>query len=91
MQVIQSFKSKYRKRLMRHVLARINEDLLTSEIAKEIDCFFKLLNGQPKLRTMFLLRRLKTAFLSGFNKTTSEIEDDEVDAEFNELFKELTD
>ena len=35
--IIQSFKSKYRKRLMRHVLARINEDLLASEIAKEID------------------------------------------------------
>ena len=35
--IIQSFKSKYRKKLMRYVIARVKEDLLASEIAKQID------------------------------------------------------
>ena len=35
--IIQSFKTKYRKKLMRYVIARINDDLTASEIAKGID------------------------------------------------------
>ena len=35
--LIQSFKTKYRKKLMRYVIARINDDLTASEIAKDID------------------------------------------------------
>ena len=35
--IIQSFKKKYRKKLMRYVIARINDDLTASEIAKGID------------------------------------------------------
>ena len=34
---IQSFKTRYRKKLMRYVIARINDDLFASEIAKGID------------------------------------------------------
>ena len=34
--IIQSFKTKYRKRLMRYVIARINNDLLASEIDIDI-------------------------------------------------------
>ena len=35
--IIQSFKSKYWKKLMRYVIARVKEYLLASEIAKQID------------------------------------------------------
>ena len=34
--IIQSFKTKYRKKLMRYVIARINYDLFASEIAKGV-------------------------------------------------------
>ena len=33
-EIIQSFKTKYRKKLMRYVIARINDDLFASEIKK---------------------------------------------------------
>ena len=33
-EIIQSFKTKYRKKLMRYVIARINDDLFASEIEK---------------------------------------------------------
>ena len=33
--VIQGFKTKYRKKLLRYVVARINDDLFASEIAKK--------------------------------------------------------
>lgn len=88
--IIQSFKSKYRKRLMRHVLARINEDLLASEIAKEIDVL-QAIEWVAKAWDDVTAKTIKNCFAKcGFNKTTSEIEDDDVDAEFDELFKELT-
>lgn len=88
--IIQSFKSKYRKRLMRHVLARINEDLLVSEIAKEIDVL-QAIEWVAKAWDDVTAETIKNCFAKcGFNKTTSEIEDDVVDAEFDELFKELT-
>ena len=35
--IIQSFKLKYRKKLMRYVIARVKKYLLASEIAKQID------------------------------------------------------
>ena len=35
--IIQSFKTKYRKKLMRYVIARINDDLTASEIGNGID------------------------------------------------------
>ena len=35
--IIQSFKSKYRKKLMRYVIARVKKYLLASEIVKQID------------------------------------------------------
>ena len=35
--IIQSFKSKYQTKLMRYVIARVKEDLLASEITKQID------------------------------------------------------
>ena len=84
--IIQSFKSKYRKRLMRHVLARINEDLLASEIAKEIDVL-QAIEWVAKAWDDVTAKTIKNC---GINKTTSEIEDEDVDAEFDELFKELT-
>ena len=34
--IIQSFKTRYRKKLMRYDIARINDDLFTSEVAKSI-------------------------------------------------------
>ena len=75
---------------MRHILARINEDLLPSEIAKEIDVL-QAIEWVAKAWDDVIATTIKNCFSKcGFNKATSEIEDDEVDAEFNELFKEFT-
>ena len=35
--IIQSFKTKYQNKLMRYVMAHINDDLFALEIAKDID------------------------------------------------------
>lgn len=89
--IIQSFKSKYRKRLMRHVIARIKEDLLASEIAKEIDVL-QAIEWVVKAWEEVTDETIKNCFAKcGFTKEISEIEDDVVDEEFNALFEELTD
>ena len=46
--IIQSFKSKYRKKLMRYVIARVKEDLLASEIAKQIDVLQAIIEWMAK-------------------------------------------
>ena len=88
---IQSFKSKYRKKLMHYVIARVRENLLVSEIANQIDVP-EAIEWVVKARKEVNAEKIKNCFAKcGFTEETSEIEDDIVDEEFNALFKDLAD
>ena len=88
---IQSFKSKYRKKLMHYVIARVRENLLVSETANQIDVP-EAIEWVVKARKEVNAEKIKNCFAKcGFTEETSEIEDDIVDEEFNALFKDLTD
>ena len=89
--IIQSFKTKYRKKLMRYVMARINDDLFASEIAKDID-ILQAMTWVADAWKEVSTETIKNCFAKcGITKQTSEDEDDIVDEKFNALFNELTD
>ena len=89
--IIQSFKSKYRKKLMRYVIARVKDDLLASEITKQIDVL-QAIEWVAKAWDEVTPETIKNCFSKcGFSKKPCESEDDLVDEEFLELFNELTD
>ena len=86
--IIQSFKSKYRKKLMRYVIARVKEDLLASEIAKQIDVLQAIIEWMAKAWKEVTAETIKNCFAKcGFTEETSEIEDDIVNEKFNALSK----
>ena len=86
--IIQSFKSKYRKKLMRYVIARVKEDLLASEIAKQIDVLQAIIEWMAKAWKEVTAETIKNCFARcGFTEETSEIEDDIVNEKFNALSK----
>ena len=86
--IIQSFKSKYRKKLMRYVIARFKEDLLASEIAKQIDVLQAIIEWMAKAWKEVTAETIKNCFAKcGFTEETSEIEDDIVNEKFNALSK----
>ena len=86
--IIQSFKSKYRKKLMRYVIARVKEDLLASEIAKQIDVLQAIIEWMAKAWKEVTAETIKNYFAKcGFTEETSEIEDDIVNEKFNALSK----
>ena len=79
--IIQSFKTKYRKKLMRYVIARINDDLTASEIVKGIDILQAI---------TWVADSWKNCFAKcGITDQIGQDEDDLVDEEFNSLFNEL--
>ena len=79
------------KKVMRYVIARVKEDLLASEIAKQIDVL-RAIEWVAKAWKEVTVETIKNYFVKcGFTEETSEIEDDIVDEEFNTLFKELAD
>ena len=89
--IIQSFKSKYRNKLMGYVIARVKEDLLASEIEKQID-IPQAIEWVAKAWKEVTAEMIKNCFAKcGFTEETSEIEDDTVDEELNALFKEFAD
>ena len=57
--IIQNFKTKYRKKLMRYVTARINDDLTASELQKAL-AFFKPSHGWQILGRRLVLKQSKT-------------------------------
>ena len=76
---------------MRHVIARVKEDLLASEIAKQTDVLHAI-EWVAKTWKEVTAEMTKNCFAKcGFTEETSETEDDIVDEEFNALLNELAD
>ena len=87
--IIQSFKTKYRKKLMRYVIARINDDLTASEIAKGI---LQAITWVADSWKEVSVETIKNCFAKcGIIDEIGQNEDDLVDEEFNSLFNELVD
>ena len=87
--IIQSFKSKYQKKLMRHVIARVKDDLLASEITNKINVL-QAIGWVPDAWREVSVETIKNCFAKcGITGHTTESEDDAVDEEFDALFNEL--
>ena len=72
---------------MRYIIARVKEDLLASETAKEINDL-QVIEQVAKAWKEITAEPSKNCFAKCcFTKETSEIEDDIVDQEFNALSK----
>ena len=85
--ITHSFKSKYREKLIHSGIARVKEDLLASEITKQIDVL-QAIKWVAKAQKEVTAETIKNCFAEcGFTKETSEIEDDIVDEEFTALSK----
>ena len=90
-QIIQSFKSKYQKNLMRYIIARVKEDLLALQIAKETDVL-QAIKWVAKAWKEVTAETIKNCFTKcGFTEERNETQDDIINGEFNALFKELAD
>ena len=73
---------------MRYVIARVKEDLLASEIAKQIDVLQAIIEWMAKAWKEVTAETIKNYFAKcGFTEETSEIEDDIVNEKFNALSK----
>ena len=89
--IIQSFKTKYRKKLMCYVIARINDDLTASEIAKGIDILQAITWVADSWKEVSF-ETIKNCFAKcSITDQIGQDEDDLVDEEFNSLFNELVD
>ena len=89
--IIQSFKTKYQKKLMRYVIARINDDLKASEIAKGIDILQAITWVADSWKEVSV-ETIKNCFAKcGITDQIGQDEDDLMDEEFNSLFNELVD
>ena len=90
-EIIQSFKTKYRKKLMHYVIARTSDDLFASEFAKGID-IFEAITWVADAWKEVSVEMIKNCFAKcGITEQTSEDEDDIGDEEFNALFDKLAD
>jgi len=89
--IIQSFKSKYRKKLMRYVIARAKENLLASEIAKGVNVLQAIAWVADAWKEVSA-NTIKNCFAKCGIVTArqNQSEEDTVDEEFDALFKELT-
>ena len=89
--IIQSFKTKYRKKLMRYVIARINDDLTASAIAKGIDILQAITWVADSWKEVSD-ETVKNCFAKcGITDQIGQDEDDLVDEEFNSLFNDFVD
>ena len=89
--IIQSFKTKYQKKLMHYVITRINDDLFVSEIAKDMEILQATTWVSDAWKEVSVETIKSSIAKCGITKQTSENEDDIMDEEFNVLFNELTD
>ena len=88
--IIKNFKVKYRKKLLRHVISRIKNDLSASDIAKEVD-ILQAITWVAAAWNEVTEKTIRNCFAKcGILKQTAENDDAELDGEFAELFKELT-
>ena len=89
--IIQSFNTKYRKSLMRHVIARTEDDLTASEIVKEMD-ILQAIQWVADSWKEVSVDTIRNCFgKCGITEKTVESETEEIDEEFTTLFNELTD
>ena len=89
--IIQSFKTKYRKKLMRYVIARINDDLTASETAKGIDILQAITWVSHSWKEVSV-ETIKNCFAKcGITDQIGHDEDELVDEELNFLLNELVD
>ena len=89
--IIQSFKTKCRKKLMHFVIACISDDLTASEIAKGIDILQAITWVADSWKEVSV-ETIKNCFAKcGITDQIGQDEDDLVDQEFNSLFNELVD
>ena len=89
--IIQSFKTKYRKKLMRYVIARINDDLTASETAKGIDVLQAITWVSHSWKEVSV-ETIKNCFAKcGITDQIGHDEDELVDEELNSLLNELVD
>ena len=88
--IIKNFKVKYRKKLLRHVISRITNDLMASDIAKEVD-ILQAITWLAAAWNEVTEKTIRNCFAKcGILEQTAENDDAELDGEFAELFKELT-
>ena len=81
--IIQSFKTKYRKKMMRYVIARINDDLIASEIAKGTDILQAITWVADSWKEVSVAT-IKNCFAKcGITDQIGQDEDDLVDEKFN--------
>ena len=88
--IIKNYKVKCRKKLLHHVIARISNDRSAYAIANKLT-FSEQSHGQQPLGKKFQKRLLRIVFAKcGIVQQTVENGQSELDGEFAELFKELT-
>ena len=88
--IIKNFKVKYRKKLLRHVIARISNDCSASDIAKEVD-ILQAITWVAAAWKEVSETTIKNCFAKcGIVQQVVENDESELDDEFAELFKELT-
>ena len=88
--IIKNFKVKNRKKLLRHVISRITNDLSASDIAKEVD-ILQAITWVAASWNEVTEKTIRNCFAKcGILEQTAENDDAELDGEFAELFKELT-
>ncbi|XP_057303197.1 tigger transposable element-derived protein 6-like [Hydractinia symbiolongicarpus] len=89
--IIQNFKVKYRKRLVKYVLARIQENKSATEIIKSVDILMAIQWVQDAWKEVTNLTIKNCLEKCGVVQGESELmEDQEDDLEFEALVKELT-
>ena len=87
--IIQSFKTKYRKKLKLYVIARINDDLTASEIAQGIDILQAITWVADSWKEVSV-ETIKNCFAKcDITDQIVQDKDNLVDEEFNSLFNEL--
>ena len=88
--IFKNFKVKYRKKLLRHVIARISNDCSASDIAKEVD-ILQAITWVAAAWKEVSETIIKNCFAKcGILQQVVENDEPELDDEFAELFKELT-
>ena len=88
--IIENFKVKYRKKLLRHVIARISNDRSASDIAKEVG-ILQAITWVVAAWKEVSETTIKNCFAKyGIVQQVVENDESELDDGFAELFKELT-
>ena len=87
---IKNFKVKYRKKLLRHVIARISDDYIASDIAKEVN-ILQAITWVAAARKEVSETTIKNCFAKCHNvQQVVENYKPDLDDEFAELLKELS-